>query len=67
MKRYKIYIERTYGTGWYDGDEYADLEIRESPDGSWYKVSDVDKLLAKQKDKMQRMQARIDKLEGRKC
>lgn len=65
MKKYKIYIERSYGTGWYDGDEYADLEIRESVDGTWYSVSEVDKHLAKLKDKLWRMQKRIDKLEGR--
>ncbi|AHJ87392.1 hypothetical protein phiPsa374_132 [Pseudomonas phage phiPsa374] len=65
MTRYKIFIERTYGTGWYDGDEYCDLEVRPDPFGPWYKVTEVDKLLAKQKDKMQRMQKYIDKLEGR--
>lgn len=65
MKRYKIYIEKTYGTGWYDGDEYSELEIRESEDGTWYRVSDVNDHLAKLKDKVYRMQKRIDKLEGR--
>lgn len=65
MDRYKIELERSYGTGWYDGEEYCDLEVRRNPFGPWYKVTDVDKHLAKLEKKMQRMQKRIDKLEGR--
>lgn len=61
MKTYKIDIEVSYGGGIYDGDEYHDLRVREDKKGEWVKLSDVKKL----ESKMARMQARIDKLEGR--
>lgn len=61
MKRFKIDIEITYGTGYYDGDEYSDLRVKEDKNGDWCKAKDVGKLL----DRVKRMQARIDKLEGR--
>lgn len=61
MKRYHIDIEVSYGTGYYDGDEYSDLRIRENKQGEWVKHSDVKKL----QSRIERMQKRIDKLEGR--
>lgn len=61
MKRYNIDIEISYGTGLYDGDEYADIRIRDDKDGEWVKAIDVDQLISK----IKRMQKRIDEHEGR--
>lgn len=68
MKRYKIDIETSYGRGMYDGDEYHDLRIRENEAGEWIKASDVEQIDAKTKkleSKIERMQAYINKIEGR--
>lgn len=61
MKRYDIDIETTYGHGMYDGDEYSTLRIREGEKGQWVKASEAEKM----KDRIYRMQKRIDDLEGR--
>lgn len=68
MKRYKIDIEITYAGGIYDGDEYHELRVRESENGDWIKASDIKELTEKSEkleSKIKRMQAYIDKLEGR--
>jgi hypothetical protein len=66
LKQYNIDIERYYGTGLYDGEEYADLRVREVPhDGEWVKSKDYKKYCDKLQKKTNRMQKRIDKLEGR--
>lgn len=68
MRRYNIDIEVTYAGGIYDGDEYHDLRIRENEDGEWVRASDVEQIDANTKkleSKIERMQAYIDKLEGR--
>lgn len=65
MDRYKIDIEVTYGTGYYDGDEYHDLRVRKDETGDWVRFSDVQKELDRLKDKTRRMQKRIDQHEGR--
>lgn len=68
MKRYSIDIETTYGRGIFDGDQYSDLRIRENETGEWIKACDVESLEsknAKLESKIERMQAYINKIEGR--
>lgn len=65
MDRYKIDIEVSYGSGWYDGDEYHDLRTQKDENGDWVRYSDVKKELDRLKDKTRRMQKRIDQHEGR--
>lgn len=61
MKFYDIDIETSYGSGIYDGDKYSDLRVRERKAGEWVKAKDALKL----QERIDRMQKRIDKLEGR--
>lgn len=65
MNRYNIDIEVSYGSGWYDGDEYHDLRVREDKNGDWVRFREVQAELDRMKAKIRRMQKRIDKHEGR--
>lgn len=61
MKRYNVKLETSYGRGYYDGDVYTDLQTSESKTGEWVKATEALKL----QHRINRMQKRIDKLEGR--
>lgn len=61
IKRHTVFIDKDYGTGWYDGEVYCSLESREDDKGRWVLAKDVEKL----EERVKRMQRRIDKLEGR--
>lgn len=61
MQRYHIEIETEYGRGIYDGDEYHELVSKKDDSGEWCKYDDVKTMVSR----IERMQNRIDKLEGR--
>jgi hypothetical protein len=65
VKQYDIDIEYSYGTGYYDGEEYSDIRVRENKNGDWVKAVDARKEIDKLKHRIKRMQNRLDKLEGR--
>lgn len=65
MDKWKVVLEKDYGTGWYDGEVYTDIVSYKSETGVWYSVIAVDKHIEKLQDRIRRMQKRIDKLEGR--
>lgn len=56
MKRYNIDIEKAYGRGIYDGDEYSTLRVREEKNGEWVKAAEAEKM----KEQIFQMQQKID-------
>lgn len=62
MKRYSVEMDVEYGRGIYDGEKYHRLEERICSTGKWVMYEDAEFL----EKRIKRMQARIDRLEGRK-
>lgn len=65
LKRYDIEIGYYYGSGYYDGEEYSELRVKEDSTGEWVKAEDVLKQLKRMQHRIDRMQKRLDKHEGR--
>lgn len=59
MKRYNSRIESWFE--WHSEEPYTELQTSESKTGEWVKATDALKL----QRRINRMQERIDKLEGR--
>jgi len=59
MKRYSVELHSWYE--WHSEEPYTELLTSETPDGEWVKATEALKL----QHRIERMQKRIDKLEGR--
>lgn len=59
MKRYNVILEKEYDR--WDDYTWHSLEVKEDKKGEWVKACEAIKL----EKKIERMQRRIDKLEGR--
>lgn len=59
MKRYNVEIDKWYEQ-WCE-EAFTELSVKESKTGKWVRVGDALKL----QHQIERMQKRIDKLEGR--
>ena len=59
MKRYNVRIY-TWAESWCES-EFSELQVNENKAGEWVKATEAIKL----QHRIERMQARLDKLEGR--